>query len=165
MISYNQVAELLAFAAVFDQRRADELDIRAWHQVATRQRWTASAAQRVIVEHYERGADRDRIDPATISDRLRAIRNRAAQTFDAPRIPDDLPNRDYPAWYRAQLAEHVDAALHHWGTTGDLPDPDALPAAEPIRTLGQLVAAAPPEHQQTLADATRRVTHRHPDQR
>src|SRR2546425_12827983 len=108
MITWNDITRLLAFAAVFDQRKADDLDIKAWLGVAQMQRWNPTAAQRVITEHYSCGADRPRIDPAQITDRLRQLRNRAAETFEPPRIPDDQPIREYLAWYRDQLDEHVD---------------------------------------------------------
>jgi hypothetical protein len=161
-ITWDDVAELLAFAAVFDQRKADKLDVKAWLGVAQAQRWTRPAAQRVILEHYSAGADRPRIDPARITDRIRTLRSRAAETFEAPRIPDNLPNRDYPTWYRTQLAAHVDALVDHWGHTGHEPPIERAAAAAIIRSLPELVAAAPEHARQQLADGTRRINHRRP---
>lgn len=159
-ITWDDVAEILAFAAVFDQRKADELDIKAWLGVAQAQRWTSAAAQRVIAEHYSSGADRDRIDPATITDRLRALRNRAAESFEAPRIPDGLPNHEYPAWMRRQLAEHVDSVLGQWADTGEEPPRSLPPAPTVVRTLPELVAAAPPAVRPKLAAGAQRMQRR-----
>lgn len=164
MITWDDVAELLAFAAVFDQRKADELDIRAWLAVAQAQHWTPPAAQRAILEHYSARASQPRIDPATITDRLRTLRGRAAESFEAPRIPDELPNQDYPTWLRQQLAAHVDDRLTKWASTGEEPS-RALPAPPPTHTLAQLLASAPGRVRTELrADAARITNRRVPGQ-
>lgn len=169
-MTWDDIAELLAFAAVFDQRRADELDIKAWLAVAQAQRWSPPAAQRVVAEHYSVGADRPRVTPAAITDRLRSLRSHAAESFEAPQIPAGLENRDYPPWLRAQLADHVDLLVDAWAATGVEPA-RGLPAVAPatVRSLPELVAAAPEHLRETLAAGVRRIQARRvrldPDQR
>lgn len=159
MITWDDVAELLAFAAVFDQRKADELDIKAWLAVAQAQHWTPPAAQRAILEHYSARAGQPRIDPATITDRLRTLRGRAAESFEAPRIPDGLPNRDYPAWLRRQLSAHIDDHLAKWASTGEEPS-RALPAPPPTHTLAELLACAPAHVRGELRASADSITNR-----
>jgi len=132
----SDVARLLALIATFDQRTIGEADIEGWHLVARVESWTVPAAQRVIVEHVSRGADRARINPALITDRIRAVRRGAAATFQGPRIPDGQPTHEYPEWYRRQMAAHVDALVYRWATSGEEP-PAQLPTAERPSRLGQ----------------------------
>ena len=155
-ITRNDVVRLLALAAGGDQRTVSAEDVTLWHQIARDQRWTFRAAQRVIVEHYSTGADKPRISPAAISDRLRVLRGRAAESFDAPAIPDQLPRQDYPRWLRRQLAGHVDEVLERWAETGG-PIPEAKPIEAPARYggLAELVAAAPAEHRAELTAGAR----------
>lgn len=143
-MTWNDVVELLALAAVYDQRRGDELDVKAWLLVAEDHRWLPAVAQRVVREHYGSGADRPRITPAAITDRIRALRARAAASFEPPVIPAELPVHDYPAWLRAQLSAHVDELLSRWATTGEEPPlAAALPRA---RAAPAELAAAAPDH-------------------
>jgi hypothetical protein len=160
VITWDDIAELLAFAAVFDQRKADELDVKAWLAVAQAQRWARPAVQRIILEHYSAGAGRPRIDPATITDRLRTLRGRAAESFEAPRIPDGLPNREYPAWLRAQLAKHVDALVDRWATTGEEPPRSLPPTAPQVGSLPELVARAPEHARPALEHGVRQIAAR-----
>lgn len=141
MITWDDIVDLLAFAAVFDQRKSGEIDVKAWLAVAQAQRWTQAAAQQAIAEHYSSGADKKRIDPATITDRIRKVRGQAAESFEAPRIPDGLPNHEYPTWLRRQLASHVDAITEKWATSGEEPSRSITPAAG-----GPLAIGAAPEH-------------------
>lgn len=155
-ITWDDAAGLLAVAAVFDQRKGDELDVKAWLQVGQMQGWTFAAAERVILEHYSAGSDRPRIDPARITDRIKAIRSRAAESFEAPRIPDEISGAEYPAWFRAQLAAHVDRALAGWALSGE--EPRALPAAPAqTRSLPELIAAAPEHLRGEMTQAARKV--------
>jgi hypothetical protein len=110
----NEIVDLLTLAAVYDQRTGGEADVRGWHAVAALERWTALAAQRVVVEHYSHGADRPRITPAAISDAIRAARHKAASSFVVPNTPDHITGRDYPVWYRSQLTAHVDKVMDAW---------------------------------------------------
>lgn len=162
VMTWDDVAELLAFCAVFDNRKGGKLDIEAWLGVATDQRWPADVVRRIAREHYGSGRDRPRLDPATVTDRLRDLRGKAAESFDAPPIPDGLPNREYPAWLRAQLAEHCDALLERWAATGDEPSRSLPVEPQQLRTVEQLAGAAPAELQPGLRSAWERIKARRP---
>lgn len=172
MITWDDIADLVAFGAVYDKRwrDADELDLKAWFAVAQLERWTRATVERIIVERYSRsrGDDRWRLEPAEITDRIRKLRNAAAESFEAPRIPEGLPNADYPAWLRAQLGRHVDAQLEQWAATGEEPSRAVRAGPAPIRTLKELVAAAPPHVREQIAESANRIQSRRipdPDRR
>lgn len=135
-ITRNDVVRLLALCAADDQRTVGKEDVDLWFGVAQVEGWTVPAVQRVIVEHASRGADQPRLKPAAITDRIRAIRSRAAATFTDPVIPDDLPNADYPDWYRRQRDAHRDALVHQWATSGSEP-PLQVPPGPPPDEIGQ----------------------------
>ena len=135
-MTYDQVAELLAFCAVHDKRKGDDLDVQAWLMAAEDYGWTPASALRVAREHYGIGADRPRLEAPAITDRIRAIRKKAADTFELPRIPDHVSDAEYPAWLRRQRDAHVAALVHGWAETGQEP-PVQLPAAPPPNQLGQ----------------------------
>lgn len=122
MMTRDEIIDLLSLAAAYDQRTGGEADVKAWLIAAHVQRWTAPAAQRVLVEHYSCGADRPRITVAAISDAIREIRRKAASSFIVPDSPDHLPACDYPGWYRAQLAAHVDRLLDLWANGRSIPE-------------------------------------------
>ncbi len=152
VIDWDTMVDLVSLAATYDQRTIGELDVKAWSMAASVARWTDPAAvSRVIVEHYSAGADRPRITPAAITDRLRAIRSAAAESFEAPRIPDDLRGVDYPEWYRQQQAAHIDAAVSRWATSGEMPRPAAIEPAG--NRLAEIVASAP-EHVRPALEAS-----------
>jgi hypothetical protein len=159
-ITRNDVVKLLALAAGADQRTVAAEDVTLWHGIAQAERWTAPAAQRAIIEHYSRGADRPRITPAAITDRLRTLRGRAAESFEAPRLPDGLPNAEYPAWLRAQLRRHVDALVQRWATTGDEPPRALTQAPAQVRSLPELVARAPEHARPAVERGTRQIAAR-----
>ena len=156
-MTYDDIAELLAFCAVYDQRRGDDLDVKAWLMVATDHHWTRDVAFRVAREHYGSGADRSRLNPATITDRIRHMRGRAAESFDLPRIPDGLPAGDYPSWLRGQLAAHCDTVLHRWATSGDEPPRALPPAPVVVSTTRELEAATPPPRRAAIVPGLRKL--------
>jgi hypothetical protein len=96
VITHNQTVRLLAFAAAYDQRTTGEYDIQAWQMASGPGRWSYEAVQRVIAEHYAADASRPRLTPAMVTDRLRSVRAQAAETFELPRIPEELPDAEYP---------------------------------------------------------------------
>lgn len=150
MITHNQAVRLLAFAAAYDQRTVGGYDADAWRMAGEQGRWSYAAAQRVIVEHYSADSDRPRITPAMVTDRLRTVRARSAESFEAPRIPDGLPNAEYPAWLRRQLAAHCDGHLERWAASGEEP-PRAIQAAPAVvADLEQLVTRAPLQHRRAI---------------
>ena len=137
MITRDDMIDLLKLTAVYDQRTVGPEDVQGWLLVARHSRWTKLAAQRVIVEHYAQGAERPRVTPAQISDGIRKARKLAADSFDAPVIPDPPPE-DYPSWYRAQLADHVERKLVDWADGKALP---SAPAPGPVRQLRPIAKA------------------------
>lgn len=155
MITRNDVVRLLALCAAADQRTVADEDVTLWQGIGQMQRWTADSARRVVIEHYGQGADRPRITPAAISDRLRKLRSAAAESFEAPRIPDGLPNVQYPGWLRAQLARHVDGAVERWAVDGAEPS-RAVPLAA-TGSLRELAAAAPDHVRAEIVAAARRL--------
>ena len=135
-ITYDQIAELLAFCAVHDKRKGDDLDVKAWLMVAIDHGWTADAAFRVAREHYGQGENRPRLEAPAITDRIRAIRKRAAETFEHPVIPPDLSDAEYPEWFRRLRDAHCDVLIQAWGATGQEPPVQLPPEPAPNR-LGQ----------------------------
>ncbi len=160
MISRNDIVRLLALAARGDQRTVGEDDVDDWHTIAQMQRWTARAAARVILEHRASGADRSRITPAHITDRLRALRGKAAESFELPVVPDTVPAHAYPQWLREQLAAHIDGLLEQWAIAGTEPPRAIQPPPATIRTLPELVAAAPDHARAELSAGARRINGR-----
>lgn len=146
MINRNDVVRLLALCAAHDQRTVGAEDVDLWHGVATLEGWSLQAAQRVIVERAARGADQARITPAAITDRIREVRRRAAETFELPRLPDDLADADYPAWLRTRRDAHVDALVTAWAATGAEPPGQLPPGPRPNeigrRRIAELTAGA-----------------------
>ena len=155
-MTWDEIADLLSLAAVFDQRTAGEEDVKGWHLVARLERWPAPAAQRVLVEHYARGADRPRITPAAISDGIRSARSRAAASFVVPDCPDDLAGRDYPAWLRAQRDAHVQRVLDSWAEGGLIPDSASVEALAG-RADRALAAGAPPHLRAAIESGLSRI--------
>lgn len=162
-MTWDDIVDLLTLITAYDQRTVGEEDVRAWLLVAQLEGWTPRAAQRAVVEHYARGADRPRITPAAVTDRIRDLRRRAAATFEPPAIPDELPDADYPAWLRAQRDRHIDALIEWWAETGEEPQPALTSAPERIRTLPELIAAAPRHVRHELVSAAARIQARRVD--
>lgn len=145
MITRDDVIDLLKLAAVFDQRTVGEEDIKGWLLAGRMGRWTGPLATRVLVEHYSQDADQPRIDPARITDAIRKVRHRAAESFVAPRIPEGLDaGREYLDWYRGQLHGHVDDLLARWANGQELPVGAKYPA------LGSGLAGGTPEQRAAL---------------
>jgi hypothetical protein len=153
MITWNEMADLLKLCAVYDQRTVAEEEIKGWLLTAKVSRWTVPLATRVIVEHYSRDTDRPRIDPARISDAIRKVRSRAAESFVAPRIPEGLDGHGaaYVRWYREQLNGHVDDLLARWA------DGDELPVGAKYPALGSPMAGGTPAQRAALEAFTART--------
>lgn len=151
-MTWNETVDLLSLAAVFDQRTVGEEDIKGWLLVAELDRWTFAAARRVLVEHYRAGADRPRLTPAAVTDAIRAARRQAGDSFRAPDIPDDLPGSEYPCWYRARLAEHIDAQLVRWAAGEDLSRTVVEPGGGPLA-----IEAAPAHLREQIARDIERI--------
>lgn len=162
MIDWDDMVDLVALAGTYDQRKISELDVKAWFMSAQVEHWDGvPVVSRVIVEHYSRGADRPRISPAVISDRLRELRRKAADSFEDPKLPAELPDgQTYPQWYRDRMAEHVAQALAGWAATGQEPRPAAV---EPMgNRLPEILAAAPDHLRPALEQAMTKTVRRQP---
>jgi len=162
MMTRDEIIDLLSLAAAYDQRTGGEADVKAWLIAAHVQRWTAAAAQRVLVEHYSCGADRPRITVAAISDGIRAVRHKAAGSFVVPDSPEDLPACDYPAWYRSQLARHVDRLLDLWAGGQSIPENTSTAAElggsqQRQLTVGLDMGTCPPELRPIISQGLRRI--------
>ena len=159
----DEIIDLLSLAAAYDQRTGGEADVKAWLIAAHVQRWTAAAAQRVLVEHYSCGADRPRITVAAITDAIRDVRRKAASSFIVPDYPDSLTARDYPAWYRSQLAAHVDRLLGLWANGQSIPENTSTAAGlggGPERrelTAGLDVSTCPPHLREHVSQCMSRM--------
>lgn len=125
MITHDDMVDLLKLCAVYDQRTVGPEDLNGWLLVANHAGWTKRAAQRVIVEHYASGAGKPRITPAQVSDSLRVLRRRAADSFEDPVVPEGFSGGQYVRWYRQQMRAHVDALLDRWA------DGEQLPTGQP----------------------------------
>lgn len=161
-ITRNQVVRLLALAAGGDQRTVGDEDVALWLGVARMHRWTSTAAAAAIVGHYGAGADRPRITPAAITDRIRAVRRIAAQTFELPRIPNGQPISAYLPWLRAQRDHHVDVLVERWATTGELPPIENRIAAVVVGTPEQLADRAPAAIRPQIAAGVTAMLRRQP---
>lgn len=129
MMTKSEIARLLARCAVYDQRTVGQGDVEGWHEIAVDESWTAVAAHRVVREHYSRGADRRRITPAAITDRLREAQRKAADSFVDPDALDGESGREYVERRRRLMREHIARVMDAWASRGE-PIPEAATPAE-----------------------------------
>lgn len=141
MVTRNEIIDLLTLATVYDQRNADEADVQGWLAVAEMENWTAPAARRVVIEHYSRGAERPRINPAAITDRLRDAQRKAANSFVDPDALEGESGREYVERRRRLMREHIAQVMDAWATKGE-PIPEAASVAE-LRGVGTGLLALP----------------------
>lgn len=158
MITKSEIAKLLARCAVYDQRTVGEADVEGWYEIAVDENWTSAAAHRVVREHYSRGADRRRITPAAITDRLREVHRKAADSFVEPDVVEGESGREYVDRRRGLMREHVTRVLDAWVEKGD-PIPEAASVAElrsggsgpPALPAGIEASTCPPELRDQIA--------------
>jgi hypothetical protein len=155
---WDPLVDLVALAATYDQRKAGPLDVKAWFLVASVEAWDVAAVQRVIVEWYAR--TKERLAPSDVSQRLRAVRRAADETFEDPRVPDDLHGQDYPSWYRTQQDQHIRRCIAAWAATGVEPQRQAIEARS--GGLVDLVARAPEHVRGEITTAAERIAGRRP---
>lgn len=141
MMTKSEVARLLARCAVYDQRTVGQADVEGWHEIAVDENWTPAAAHRVVREHYSRGADRRRITPAAITDRLREAQRKAADSFVDPDAIEGESGREYVERKRTLMREHIARVMDAWVTKGE-PIPEAATVAE-LRSGGSGPLALP----------------------
>lgn len=133
----DQIIDLLTLIVGFDQRTVGEGDVAAWQAICEAEKWTWPLARRAAIEYHRRGADKPRITPAAISDKLAelrtTIRQRVVRTdITPPRELADDPAAEI-AWKRAYVATATTAALEQWAATGCLPA--ALPATAELEAV------------------------------
>lgn len=145
MITRDDAVDLLKLAAAYDQRTVGDEDITAWMLAGRIGRWTKPLGVRVIAEHYATDSERPRIDPRRITDAIKAVRRRAAESFDAPRIPEGLGGLAYVRWYRGELDAHVAILLGRWA------DGEDIPAGIPAAQREQLGPGPTPEQRAAIA--------------
>lgn len=123
-MTVREVGRVLAIAAVYDSREISDIDIEVWADHAEQDGWSASAVERVIREHYAIGADRRRITPAHVNDRLRWVRQRALEIFDADRpvIADGETPGQHLARYRAEREMFANELVGLWASGGIDPE-------------------------------------------
>jgi len=158
-ITPEVMIDMLSLMSVYDARTVGKEDVTGWLIVADLEDWDAAAVQRIIVEHYRRDASRPRLSPSAVTDRLRQIRRAAADTFEDPIIPADLPGPEYPAWYRAQMAAHIEQAVTAWAATGLEPRRGAIDGNR-AGTLGELINLAPERVRGEVVDAIAAIERR-----
>jgi len=151
-MNHDEIVDLLTLAAVYDQRTGGSADVEGWYAVAQLEHWTFPVAKRVVIEHYSRGADRQRITPAAISDAIRTVRRKAADSFVAPNVPDHIMGRDYPEWFRAQRDRHISYVLAGWVLGEPIPEPSALDHQLAIGSEPNLTTCPPRLREQFARD-------------
>lgn len=152
--------DLLSLMTVYDQRVVGPEDVKGWLMIADLESWTFAATRQVIIEHYRSDAGRGRITPAHVTDRIRAVRRAAAETYTLPDIPPVMaPGMTWPEYLRSRRQEHVDACLERWAATGEEPT-HPRPELPRYRSMQELADAAPKEVRATMRDAARRIGRR-----
>jgi len=56
-VNREQVIDLLTIASAYDNRKPDETAVYAWHEAATRERWTWEEAREAVLDHYARSSE------------------------------------------------------------------------------------------------------------
>lgn len=95
-ITHDEIRQLYAVAMAYDNRKVSEANITAWHEAATRARWTFPAALEAIHQHYTERTDF--LMPGHITERIRHERTKPAayqpaQLESAPPADDDTRER------------------------------------------------------------------------
>jgi hypothetical protein len=102
-------ADLLAFAAAFDQRTIGRADVAAWHAVLGDLDLTQ--ARQAVAQHY--ASETRRVMPADIRAAVRARRSDTAADFVGPGLPATVPDADpddVPAYLAALREQRTRAA-------------------------------------------------------
>lgn len=157
-LTQEDLQEIIDLVVAYTGREPDKSLIQTWAAQSVIGRWSYPEASRAIHLWAANRGPNDFLEPADVTRTLKAIRSRAAATFVDPVIPDDLPNAEYPRWYRAQRDAHVAALVQRWGMTGEEP-PLQLPPAPAPNEIGQRRVAG------LLAGAFHDVPHADPKPR
>jgi hypothetical protein len=87
-VNHEQVIDVLAKAAAFDNRKVGEVDVLAWHEVIGR--YDVSDALAAVTRHYTE--TRDRLMPADLMRHMKTIREERSRAQKAA-APLALPSR------------------------------------------------------------------------
>lgn len=87
-MNHEQVIDVLAKAAAFDNRKVGEVDVLAWHEVIGR--YEVADALAAVTRHYTE--TRDRLMPADLMRHMKAIREERSRAQKAA-APLALPSR------------------------------------------------------------------------
>lgn len=68
----EQVIDLLTIASAYDNRKPDETAVYAWHEAATRERWTWEEAREAVHDHYARSSEW--LMPGHVTQRIKSRR-------------------------------------------------------------------------------------------
>ncbi|MFE7609229.1 zinc finger domain-containing protein [Streptomyces celluloflavus] len=104
-----ELAEVLGFAAFYDNRTLGEGDVRAWHLIVGR--LDAADARQAVIDHY--GTTRDRMMPADMLRLATRSREDHAADIQGPGLPPEIPDADpddVPAYLAAVREQRHHAA-------------------------------------------------------
>lgn len=146
-MNIDELRELVTAVAKTDRRTIGKDDIEFWGAMAHEGRWTLGTAMRALVR-FRSTRPGEWLEPGHISAIIRDARRRAAASFVVPDVPDEITGRQYPVWYREQLAAHIDTVLDAWCAGEPIPEPSAaLEVTRRPRALAAGIEAStcPPE--------------------
>lgn len=144
---------LIDLVVAYTGREPDKTLIETWATQAGIGRWAYPEAARAIHLWVATRKPQDFLEPSDITRAIRAVRNKAAATFEAPVIPEGLPASEYPTWYRARQEAHISALVRRWATTGVEPPTHLAPGPNPDRLGQRRVAAITSGAFQAMPDA------------
>lgn len=147
-MNIEELRHLVSAIAKTDRRTIGRDDIEFWGAMAHEGRWTLAAAMRALVV-FRSTRPGEWLEPGHLSQIIRDARRKAAASFVVPDVPEEITGRQYPEWYRAQLAAHVDRVLEAWSAGEPIPEASAeLEVNRPGRaalTTGIEASTCPPE--------------------
>ena len=150
----TEAAKVLAKAAAYDNRQANQAAALAWAE-ALDQNLPLQDALRIVTEHYQ--DERAWIMPADINRRWRALgkaRLETAVRMGLPEPPDELADTpgDWAAWKKAQIraikagCDGAQAAARAWHAIQRTPrERRELPSAPPPAEWKAMLDAATPQ--------------------
>lgn len=118
----GDVARLLALIASIDQRTVGDADVEAWHLVASAARWQTAYASRAVID-FAQTAERERLMPGHITNRIRFVREHYAGTFRFSGYPPELGNDVHAqvAWEQQQRRAHIVTNMIAWAAGEQTP--------------------------------------------
>lgn len=123
-MNIDELKKLIGAIAASDRRTISKVDVDFWAAMSHEGSWTLNAAMQALIQ-FRVNRPGEWLEPGHITGIIREARRKAAATFEAPAVPDEITGREYPAWYRAQLAAHVDEVLAAWAAGEPIPESPA----------------------------------------